>query len=107
MILLSGDEKGSRYRADTQPSVEEARTIAAQRLRLPAFFSRGYHADDVINELDRMTRQSLSMWLQSPMLEGELFLILDPNGSAVLAKKKLYYDPQTGLTEVEDEHGTN
>ena len=104
MALLSGPEKGARYRADTQPSVEEARAIAAQRLRLPAFFSRSYLVDAVIGELELQAGRSMPMWLQQPMLEGELFLILDQDGSAALAGKKLYYDPKTGLTEVEETH---
>lgn len=104
MALLSGPEKGARYRSDTQPSAEEARAISAQRLRLPAFFSRGCLADAVIGELELQTRKAVPMWLQLPMLEGELFLILDPDGSAVLADKKLYYDSRTGLTEMEETH---
>ena len=103
VTLLSGDGKGARYRMDTQPSGEEARTIAAQRLRLPAHFSRRHLADDVIGELEEQTRR-LPLWTGSPMLAGELFLLLSPDGMATLAGKTLRYDPEMGLTE-EGPHG--
>lgn len=107
MLLLSGAQKGLRLRADTQPSADEARLIAAQRLRLPSYFSARYCVDAVLQTLEDQTRLSLPLWLQSPMLEGELFLILDADGTARLAGKRLQYDPQVGLTEEEETHGTN
>lgn len=61
----------------------------------------------VLEALEDQTRQSLPLWLQAPMLEGELFLILDADGTAQLAGKTLRYDPQVGLTEEEETHGTN
>ena len=107
MLLLSGLQKGARLRADTQPSADEARWVAAQRLRLPSHFSARYCVDAVLEALEDQTHQSLPLWLQAPMLEGELFLILDADGTAQLAGKTLRYDPQVGLTEEEETHGTN
>lgn len=107
MLLLSGAQKGTLLRADTQPSADEARWIAAQRLRLPSNFSARYCVDTVLKALEDQTRQSLPLWLQAPMLKGELFLILDAAGTAQLAGKTLQYDPQVGLTEEEETHGTN
>ena len=107
MLLLSGEQKGMCLRADTQPSADEARWVAAQRLRLPSHFSARYCVDAVLKALEDQTRQSLPLWLQAPMLEGELFLILDADGTAQLADKTLRYDPQVGLTEEEETHGTN
>ena len=107
MLLLSGEQKGMCLRADTQPSADEARWVAAQRLRLPSHFSARYCVDAVLEALEDQTRQSLPLWLQAPMLEGELFLILDADGTAQLAGKTLRYDPQVGLTEEEETHGTN
>lgn len=40
ILLLSGEQKGMCLRADTQPSADEARWVAAQRLRLPVVFRR-------------------------------------------------------------------
>ena len=107
MLLLSGEQKGMCLRADTQPSADEARWVAAQRLRLPSYFGARYCVDAVLKALEDQTRQSLPLWLQAPMLEGELFLILDADGTAQLAGKTLRYDPQVGLTEEEETHGTN
>ena len=107
MLLLSGLQKGVRLRADTQPSADEARWVAAQRLRLPSYFGARYCVDAVRKALEDQRRQSLPLWLQAPMLEGELFLILDADGTALLAGKTLRYDPQVGLTEEEETHGTN
>ena len=35
-------------------------------------------------------------------LQGELFLVLNSEGTAELAGKKLYYNPQFGLAEKEE-----
>ncbi len=102
--LRSAAKKDAVFRADSQPSAAEARRIAEERLRLPAYFSRRYCANDVICELEAQTRR-VPLWTQAPMLAGELFLILDPDGTAELAGKRLRYDPAIGLIdeEVHDE----
>lgn len=103
--ILSGEQKGLQYRTDTQPSEEEARIIAAQRLRLPSYFGNSYCVDSVIKELEAQTKQ-VPLWRQAPLLEGELFLIFDTDGKTRLAGKQLQYNSQVGLTE-EEEDGTN
>ena len=107
MKLLSGEQKGAEYRSDTQPSMEEARSVAMQRLRLPGHFGQRYCVDEVLQELEAQTKAYLSPWRQAPMLEGELFLILDPEGRTELAGETLYYDPQVGLREKEEANGGN
>lgn len=104
--LLSGAEKGKKYRMDTQPSADEARSIAVQRLRLPASFSKEYRVDEVIKKLESVT-EGLPLWTQAPLLEGELFLLLGADGTAELADKKLRYDSQLGLMDEEEIHGTD
>ena len=104
--LLSGEQKGMEIRTDTQPSREEARAIAMQRLRLPARFSQSYCVDSVIDELETATARFLPEWMLAPMLQGEAFLILESDGKAGLNGEKLRYDPQIGLIR-EDEHGAN
>ena len=47
------------------------------------------------------------MWRQAPILEAELFLILDPDGKAELDGETLYYDPEMGLREKEESNGEN
>lgn len=101
VTVLTGQEH-SQYRTDTQPSAAECRILASQRLRLPSYFSKSYQVDAVIQALEQQTQQILPIWQQAPMLQGELFLILNSDGTAELAGKKLYYDPQFGLAEKEE-----
>lgn len=105
VTLLSGPQKGSQYRTDTQPSTDEARAIAAQRLRLPARFSKHYraNANEVIAELEAQTNRYLPLWTQSPLLAGSLFLILNQDGTAELAGEQLQYDSIIGLIAIERE----
>ena len=101
MKLLS-EQNDCQYRADTQPSDAECRLIAAQRLRLPPYFSESYLVDEVIAALEKQTKRLLPMWLQAPMMQGELFLILNPDRTVELAGKIFYYDSQIGLAEKEE-----
>lgn len=100
--LLSKEHSRERYQLNIQPSIEESRVIAAQRLRLPSTFSQNYCIDAVIKELEEQMGEKLFEWLQSPVLQGELFLVLNSEGTAELAGKKLYYNPQFGLAEKEE-----
>lgn len=104
--LLSGEHKGMEVRTDSQPSREEAQAIAMQRLRLPARFSQIYCIDSVIEELETVTSKLLKEWTFAPMLQGEVFLILERDGTTTLNGKTLRYDPQVGLMQ-EDKHGAN
>ena len=97
--LLSKEYSRERYQLNIQLSIEESRVIAAQRLRLPSTFRQNYCIDAVIKELEEQMGEKLFEWLQSPVLQGELFLILNSEGIAELAGKKLYYDSQFGLAE--------
>ena len=99
MNLLSKGHFGERYRPDTQPSMEESRIIASQRLRLPSHFSENHCIDTIIRELEKQTSRFLSIWLQAPMLQGELFLVLNSQGTAELGGMELCYDSEIGLIE--------
>lgn len=101
ITVLSG-QNPSQYRTDTQPSAAECRIIASQRLRLPSYFNKSFCIDEVIQALEKQAQQTIAIWQQAPMLQGELFLILNSDGTAELAGKKLYYDPQLGLAEMEE-----
>ncbi len=60
------------------PDPQTARAIARQRLRLPVRLARDHkRADRVIRELEQSTGGALAAWQEAPLLEGELFLILD------------------------------
>lgn len=103
-IRLLAQSAEDRFRADTQPSAEQCRILAAQRLRLPAYLGNSYCVDAVIGDLEKRMKQALPIWLQAPMLQGELFMILGSDGTVELNGKKFYYDLQTGFAEKEKEN---
>ena len=104
--FLPWQEKGEMLAADRQPDLETARRIARQKLRLPGIFSKVWNADRVIRELEEMNMKYLPQWQLSPMLKGELILLLDDTLSAHVGSMLLQYDRKTGLSsrkEDEDE----
>ena len=56
-----------------------------------------------------MNRKYLSMWQLSPMLKGELILLLDDTLSVHLGGMMIRYDKRTGLSysRKEEEYGGN
>ena len=95
--IISGEHKGYSISIDRQPSIEEAKIIASQRLRLPSYFSKTWNIDRVIEELEENTNNMLEEWIRSPILEREVFLILDKDNRAILDKNILQYDKIKGL----------
>lgn len=96
--FLPWQEDGRAVEADRPPSREESLCIARQRLRLPGFFSRRWNIDKAIEELEAQNKLLLSEWQRSPLLKGELILLLDEALTAHLADTTLQYDPDDGLT---------
>jgi hypothetical protein len=84
---------------DTEVPADLARTIAACALRLPLAMSQfGQVGDDVIRALEK---NSYSSFAQSPMLSGQLVLVLDERRTAEIregsASFRLQYDNNLGL----------
>ncbi len=103
--FLPWQEGGETVAADTIPDPETARKIARQKLRLPGIFSKVWNADRVIRELEEMNRKYLAMWQLSPMLKGELILLMDDSLSARMGGMLMQYDQKTGLSyRKETEH---
>ncbi len=96
--FLPWQENGQSVPADVSPDAKTAMGIARQKLRLPAAFSQSWRADRVIRELEEENRKRLPMWQLSPMLKGELVLLLDEDLSAHLGSAILHYDKETGLS---------
>ena len=59
--------------------------------------------DEVIRELEADNRSCLAAWQLSPLLHGELVLLLDENLTAHLAGMELCYDRENGLTYQKEE----
>ena len=108
VCLLPGeDEKvGACVPVDQPPQQEEALRIARQKLRLPGYFSKEWTAKQTVDELERETRKHFAAWQHSPLLCGELVLLLDEHQTAHLAGQLLHYDRENGLIyQKEDENG--
>lgn len=95
--FLPWQEGGSAVAADSPPPPETALKIARQKLRLPAVFGKAWKVDEVIRELDADDRRWLAAWQLSPLLHGELVLLLDEDLTAHLADMELCYDRENGL----------
>lgn len=95
--FLPWQEGGSAVAADSPPLPETALKIARQKLRLPAVFGKAWKVDRVIRELEADNRSRLAAWQLSPLLHGELILLLDENLTARLAGMELCYDRENGL----------
>ena len=82
--------------------------IARQRLRLPGYFSKRWSVQQTIDALEAETRKHFAAWQLSPLLRGELVLLLDERRTAHLAGQVLHYDRENGLTyQKEDGNGDN
>ena len=96
-------EGDSTLAPDRPPPPETALKIARQKLRLPAVFGKAWKVDEVIRELDADDRRWLAAWQLSPLLHGELILLLDENLTARLAGMELCYDRENGLAYQKEE----
>lgn len=94
---------GACVPTDEPPQPEMALQIARQKLRLPGYFSKKWSIDKTIEILDAETRERFGMWWQSPLLRGELILLLDDHLTAQLAGQVLQYDRENGLTYRKEE----
>lgn len=91
-------DAGTQIPLDQRVLPSLARTIAACALRLPLALSHGGVVDDMIKTLERNHYRSFD---QSPLLKGQLVLVLDGNRTVELSLGKaafrLTYDPLRGL----------
>ena len=101
--FLPWQENGRAVASDQPPQPEDALQIARQKLRLPAVFGKVWKVDEVIRELEADNRSCLAAWQLSPLLHGELVLLLDENLTAHLAGMELCYDRENGLTYQKEE----
>ena len=101
--FLPWQEEGRAVAADCPPQPEEALQIARQKLRLPTVFGKAWNVQKVIAELEADNRRLLAPWQLSPLLHGELVLLLDDALTAKLADQVLCYDRESGLTYRKEE----
>ena len=101
--FLPWQEGGRTVASDCPPQPEEALKIARQKLRLPAVFGKEWNVKRVVDELEADNRRLLAQWQLSPMLRGELVLLLDETLTAHLAGMTLHYDRENGLIYEKEE----
>ena len=101
-----GGTAGACVALDQPPQPEQALEIARQKLRLPGYFSKKWNVQQTIDALEQENRKFFAAWQLSPLLRGELILLLDAHQTAHLAGQVLHYDRENGLTyQKEDEDG--
>ena len=101
--FLPWQEDGRAVAFDCPPQPEEALKIARQKLRLPAVFGKVWNVRQVIDALETDNRRLLAPWQLSPLLHGELVLLLDDDLTTHLAGQVLRYDRESGLTYRKEE----
>ena len=103
-----GETAGPCVAVDQPPQPEEALQIARQKLRLPGYFSKQWTVKQTIDILEAENRKIFAAWQLSPLLRGELILLLDEHQTARLAGQVLHYDRENGLTyQKEEEDASN
>lgn len=102
LCFLTWIEKGRTVSAVEVPDDETARLLACQSVHLPPAFCKPWNIDRTIGELESMNVELLA-WQASRYLKGELFLILDENGTARLCDFTLTYDRDLGLTYTKED----
>jgi len=96
--ILTDVWKGIRQFVWDEPlSNADALAVYQQKIRLPAQFGQPWMIQKVVQELEKKTKQWASQWLRNPYLTGELFLILEDEGSTELAGYQIRYDPLLGI----------
>ena len=96
-------QPGACVPTDEPPQPEMALQIARQKLRLPGYFSKRWSVEQTIDALETRNREVFGLWQQSPLLRGELILLLDDHLTAQLAGQVLQYDRENGLTYRKEE----
>lgn len=96
-------QPGACVPTDEPPQPEMALQIARQKLRLPGYFSKRWSVEQTIDALEAENRERFGAWQQSPLLRGELILLLDDHLTAQLAGQVLQYDRENGLTYRKEE----
>lgn len=106
VLMLQGDEAvsfvpwqhdGAALPCHRAPSLQECRQILTQRLQLPRVLC-GRNLDHTIVQLEQLRQAVVPQWQHAPLLDGELFLFLNTQGTAVLSGYQLNYTEELGLS---------
>ena len=81
-----------------EPSWGTAQILASSSVRLPRHFSQAWVFDEAIEELEAGTDIA---WRKHPLLRGQVMLRLDEMGETELAGRRLRYDRELGLIDMD------
>ena len=95
--IIARKLKGKKYNLREAISIDEAREISEQKLRLPQRLAQPWCAERVVKQLRIDMEQHTKEWQNNPMLEGELILFLDATNHVSLDEIRLFYDEKKGL----------
>lgn len=97
-VFVDVTSRKVRFYGDLEPGEDEARQIYRQKVRLPTFMGKGTLGEHVVKELEKSTKQWVSLWLKNPFLSGELFMVFNQEGKTELAGYTIRYDSFLGLS---------
>ena len=89
------DDVGPGFQWNVTPDDETARAILGCTVRLPSWAVQGQRGDRLIEDLERQWYPRA--WQESPLLRGNLVLVLGADGSAVSAGMRISYSNDRGL----------
>lgn len=85
-----------------EPSWETAQVLAASSVRLPRHFSKEWVFAQAIEMLEAETDVA---WRRHPLLRGQVMLRLNPEGETTLVGRRLRYDQELGLIDLDAGRG--
>lgn len=92
--------RGAVFDITSEPDNAQAKLIAKQRLRLPAFFSKSYNFGKTVEILANAMPQA---WRNAKWLKGEILLLLDGNNEISLLGRTYKYSTERGFEEIKEE----
>lgn len=93
-----GNYESAEIHEGMEPSWETAQILAASSVRLPRHFSKVWVFDEAVQELETGTDIA---WRKHPLLRGQVMLRLDEAGETELAGRRLRYDRELGLIDMD------
>ena len=91
-------ENGEAY-----PTLNQAKELAKQTIRLPNYVTMRKSISDTIDYLEDYNMKNLSEWQNQPWLRGSLGIVFDESGCVELNGILLKYDNEFGLREEKED----
>lgn len=92
------DVEAAEVHEGMEPSWETAQILASSSVRLPRHFSKTWVFAETIETLEAETDVA---WRRHPLLRGQVMLRLNDEGEAKLLGRRLRYDQELGLIDMD------